>query len=104
MSVKGILYLDKKGREVLYVPKVFIVINYARKDPDVILEPGRLKIWFRNWGEGKVSLERVIDYPEIDGEDIELITECCFKNEIDEAKWWCVGVFDQSINKVYDMY
>ncbi len=104
MSVKSVLYIDKKGREVLYVPNVFVVIDYARKEPEVILEPERLKRRQIDWKKGKVSLEKVIDCPEIDEKDIKLITEYCFNNEIDEAKWWCVGIFDQVINKAYDMY
>ena len=102
-KIKGISYTDKKGREVLHVPKVFVVRNYTRREPEVILEPKRLERWYENWKKGKVSLEEVIDYPEIDEKDIRLITECCFNKEIDEAKWWCVGIFDQIINKVYDI-
>lgn len=103
MSIKGVLYIDKKGREILYAPKVFVVINYTRREPEVILEPRRLEKWYENWKKGKVSLKSIIDWVDIDEKDIELVTEHCFNNKIDEAKWWCVGIFDQVINKVYDI-
>lgn len=100
---KGVLYLDKKGREVLYVPHVFIVINYARKEPDVILEPERLEYCFRNWKNGKAGLKKLIDYPEIDEKDIKIIIKSCFSNEINEAKGRCIDIFDQKINRAYDI-
>ncbi len=98
LFVKGVLYIDRKGREVLYVPFVCVVTNYMRKEPDVILEPERLKRRQLNWKAGRTSVEKIISYFDIDREDIDSITELCFQNRISEAKGYCVDVFDYFAN------
>jgi len=102
-GVKGAFYIDKKGREILYVPLVCVVINYARKAPEVILDSKRLKLRARNWKEGRVSLGKLIGLLEIDQEDITIIMDLCAQNEISEAKSYCVYVFDYFASKVYDI-
>jgi len=97
MSVKGVLYKDKKGRKVLYVPFVCVVID--KREPEVILEARKLKRRQMNWKAGRISVERIISYSEIDQKDIDAITELSFQNRIFEAKGYCVDVFDQVANK-----
>jgi len=101
MNTKGVLYIDKRGREVLYVPYTFVVINYIRRMPEVILDPKKLKCRQLNWKVGRTSMERIINYPEIDKVDIDSITGLCFKNKIAEAKSYCVDIFDWAANEAF---
>ena len=100
-GAKGAFYIDKKGREVLYVPLVCVVINYSRKIPEVILDPRRLKLRAHNWKKGRVSLKSLISLPRIDKEDITTIIDLCAQNKISEAKGYCIDVFDQVANEAY---
>ncbi|MDP3027866.1 MAG: hypothetical protein Q8N63_09255 [Nanoarchaeota archaeon] len=102
MNVKSVFYKDKKGREVLYVPLVCVIIN--KREPEVILEPARLKRRQIDWDKGKTSVERIVSYLEVEQEDIEAITGLCFENRITEAKSYCVDTFDQIVNRSNRLY
>ena len=61
--MKSVFYLDNKGREILYVPLVFVVVNYSRNVPEIILEPKKLKLRLKRWKKGVVSLKKLIGLP-----------------------------------------
>ena len=99
--MKTAFYIDKKGREVLYVPLVCVIVNYARKIPEIILDPKRLKLRLNKWKKGTTSLRSLIGLPEIDQEDITTIINLCLQEKISEAKSYCMCVFDQVVNRDY---
>ena len=101
MGQEGVLYIDKKGREVLYVPKHFIVINYMKREPEIIFDLRRLKIWDRNWNTGRANLREFLGNPEIEQSDVDEIFDAYFNRSVDEAKRDCVDLFDYIINKEY---
>lgn len=100
MSVEGFFYIDKKGREVLYIPFVSVIVGH-RKEPSVILEPRKLKRRQADWKAGRTSIVGKVYCFEIPKEDIGAITGLCFSGKIAEAKGYCVDVFDQIANRVY---
>jgi hypothetical protein len=93
-------YFDTKGRKILHAPLVFIVINYARKGIEVILEPNRLKTRLNGLKRSYKSLkDGLIDVVQIDKRDIDAITELSFGCRIAEARDYCIDIFDQVVNR-----
>ena len=92
-------YIDIRGREILHAPLAFVVINYARKGVEVILEPNKLKTRLNGLRRSYESLKGLLDVVQIDQEDVEAIMDLSFENRIDGAKDYCVDVFDQVVNK-----
>jgi len=101
MNVESVLYIDKKGREILHVPGNFVFINYMKREPEVIFDLRRLRIWERNWNTGKASLGEFIGNPEIEQEDLDDIIGLVFEEKIDLAKSYCVDLFDDVANRQY---
>jgi len=102
--MKGVCYIDSKGREVLHVPFVFIVINYIRRGPEVILDIKRLKTRLRGLKRSKKSLERgLIGFPEISQKDIDAVIELCSQNKTADARDYCIDVFDDTVNTEYNI-
>ncbi len=101
MSVGSVLYIDRKGREIFQVPGNFIVINCMRREPEVIFDLRRLKIWARNWNTGRASLREFIGNPEVEKSDLDEISDAYLKGSVDEAKRDCIDLFDATINKAY---
>lgn len=99
MNVKAVFYIDKKRREVLYVPFVCVIIN--KREPEVILEPRKLKRRQINWEKGRTGMAGVVSYLEVEQKNIDTITKLCFEEKITEAKNYCIEVFDQVANKPY---
>jgi hypothetical protein len=99
MSVKSVFYVDKKGREILYIPFVCVVIN--KRESEIILNPARLKRRQADWKKGRTDIGKVVGYLEVEQEDIDAITELCFEKKITEAKSYCIDVFDEIANRLY---
>lgn len=99
--MKTAFYIDKKDREVLYVPLVCVIVNYARKIPEIILDPKKLKLKLNKWKKGTMNLRSLIGLPEIDQEDITTIINFCLQDKIPEAKSYCMDIFDEVVNREY---
>ena len=92
--MKAYYYINSRNQEVLHLPHVFVV-DLKKKVPEVTLEPERLKTRYSGLKRSKVSLERgLICCPDIEQEDIDVVTYLCFNNQIKEAESYCVDIFD----------
>ena len=101
MNVGSVLYIDRRGREIWCVPGDFIVINYLRREPEVIFDLRRLKRRARNWNTDKASLKKFIGNPEVDKKDLDEIWDVYFQGKVNEAKRDCVDLFDAVVNREY---
>ena len=105
--MKAYLYLDSRLRDILYVPTIFKTICSKRKEPEVVLDLQKLRrigSCFKRPGDQR-SLENGLGaIVDIEQKDIDIVIDLVFKDQIKQAEDYCLDIFDQVYNKVYDSH
>ena len=90
----GYHYFDTRNREILYVPRMFVVID-SKEGTEVILDPTRLERRFslfkRDWGSIRRNLVDIVEIPQ---KIIDSILDLCYSNRTDEANNYILSIFD----------
>jgi len=96
----GYYYEDCHRRDVLHVPKLFVLIGHSIIEPEVTLDPNRLQTRLGGLMRVIENNKRELELIEIEDQDAKTIIDLCNQGEIDEAEDYCIDIYDNIVLKL----
>jgi hypothetical protein len=103
-GVVGYYYSDYRGRKILHVPGVFVVIEPAIDETEVILNPKRLESRLRGLQMVMANYIRAVERVEVPEDKVKRIIRLCFSHRKSRAREYCERLFDNVRNQLADGY